>query len=600
MHDVVKNPSFSSLPALSHREVPAPSLPFDFDDLDRVTLASLGKATMGLSPAAIALAFSDWWLHLAAAPGKRMALAKQGRRTAAELMLRAMADMWVSPAPSHADDLSKSDPRFSGEEWDRQPFRSWADAFCAVQDWWADATHDVPGMSPHHTEVVAFAARQWLDMWSPSNSPLMNPAVVERTVREGGRNLVRGAQIWLDDARRLAAGQPPAGVENFAVGKTLAVTPGEVVYRNRLIELIQYAPAGDTVHPEPILIVPAWIMKYYILDLSAHNSMIKYLVDQGFTVFCISWRNVTAEDRNLSLEDYRRLGVMAALDAIAAIVPGRRVHATGYCLGGTLLSIAAAAMAEADDHRLRSMTLFAAQTDFTEPGGLQLFIDDSQVALLEALMWKHGTLQSSQMSGTFQLLKSNDLIWSHMVRNYFMGERTPMIDLMAWNADATRMPYRMHSDYLRKLFLRNDLASGRYMVNGNAIAIQNIRAPIFAVGTERDDVAPWKSVYKIHYLADTEVTFVLTKGGHNAGIVSEPGHPRRHFRLGVKPSCGPNLSAEEWLEAAPKQEGSWWPAWTAWLVRHSSPDRVPPPDMGAPLEGYAPLAPAPGTYVLQR
>lgn len=565
-------------------------------EFDRSVAGDIGRLTFGLSPIALTLALADWGLHLASAPGKRLALADEYGRSIANMV----QDLAVGLRAPEAEDPSRRDPRFSGEAWRRFPFQIWSNAFCAVEDWWASATRGVPGVSPHHEAVVTFAARQWLDMMSLSNSPFTNPMVAEQTLRERGLNLVRGAQIWLEDVKRLAAQLPPLGADAFKAGETVAATPGQVVFRNHLIELIQYAPAGDTVLPEPILIVPAWIMKYYILDLSPHNSLIKYLVNQGYTVFCISWRNVTAEDRDLSLEDYRRLGVMAALDAITAIVPERQIHAAGYCLGGTLLAIAAAAMAETGDHRLKSMTLFAAQTDFTEPGELQLFIDDSQVALLEAMMWQNGTLDSAQMAGTFQLLKSNDLIWSRVIHDYLMGERTPMIDLMAWNADATRMPYRMHSDYLRKLFLRNDLASGRYMVDGNLIAIQNIRAPIFVVGTERDHVAPWHSVYKIHYLADTEVTFALTNGGHNAGIVNEPGHPHRHFRLLTRAADDTCLSAEEWFTAAPAREGSWWPAWETWLASHSTSERVAPPEMGAASKGYAPLAAAPGTYVLQQ
>lgn len=571
--------------------------------IDQAALAGLGHMTSGLSPIGLTLAVLDWSMHLAVAPGKRIALAEAYGQLLADTMQRAARGITgaeVEDGAGHSKTPARRDPRFSGDAWNQFPFQFWADTFSAVEDWWSSATRGVPGVSPHHEAVVSFAVRQWLDMWSPSNSPFANPAVAQQTLREGGANLVRGAQIWLEDAERIAGGKLAAGVEAFKVGETVAATPGQVIFRNHLIELIQYAPAGETVHAEPILIVPAWIMKYYVLDLSPNNSLIKFLVDQGFTVFCISWRNVSAEDRNLSLEDYRRLGVMAALDTISAVVPDRPVHAAGYCLGGTLLSIAAAAMGETGDDRLASVTLLAAQTDFTEPGDLQLFIDDSQVALLEALMGQSGTLDSSQMAGAFQLLKSNDLIWSHMIHDYLMGERSQMIDLMAWNADATRMPFQMHSDYLRKLFLRNDLASGRYVVDGNPIALQNIRVPVFAVGTERDHIAPWKSVYKIHYLADTGVTFVLTNGGHNAGIVNEPGHANRHFRLLTKARNDICLSADEWFSAANVKDGSWWPVWTDWLAAHASPQRVSPPAMGCEAKGISPLAAAPGTYVLQR
>ena len=300
------------------------------------------------------------------------------------------------------------------------------------------------------------------------------------------------------------------------------------------------------------------------------------------------------------MDDYRRMGVMAALDAVGAIVPDRKVHATGYCLGGTLLSIAAAAMVRAGDERLASLTLLAAQTDFTEPGELALFIDHSQMHFLESMMWNRGYLSADQMAGAFQLLRSNDLIWSRLVHDYLMGERTPMIDLMAWNADTTRMPYRMHAEYLQRLYLDNELAAGRFMVDGRPAALQNIRVPMFVVGTERDHVAPWRSVYKIHQLTDTDVTFVLTSGGHNAGIVSEPGRPRRSFRVATKRTADAYLGPDEWSEAITPQNGSWWIAWAAWLAENSAKQRVSPPPMGAREKGYVPVADAPGTYVFQR
>jgi polyhydroxyalkanoate synthase subunit PhaC len=568
-----------------------------FRDLDRASAAAVARVTFGLSPAALWLAWADWAIHLGAAPGKQMELGHKAWRTWAELSSYAIRSMVDRQAPPYIE-AAPEDARFRGEAWQNLPYRLLYQSFLSAEQWWRVATHDVAGVSPHHEDVVSFAARQWLDTISPSNLPWTNPIVTRETVRTGGQNLVSGLSNWIDDAYRIRSKQPPAGTEAFKIGENIAATPGQVIFRNHLIELIQYAPVTDKVFAEPILMVPAWIMKYYILDLSPRNSLIHYLVGRGHTVFCISWHNVTAEDRDLSLDDYRKLGVMAAIDAIASIVPGQKIHAAGYCLGGTLLALAAAAMAEVGDDRLKTMTLFAAETDFSEPGELQLFIDDSQVAFLESMMWERGVLDASQMAGAFQLLKSNDLIWSHLIHDYLMGERTPMIDLMAWNADTTRMPYRMHSEYLRRLFLGNDLASGRYMVDGRPIALQNIRAPIFAVGTERDHVAPWRSVYKIHYLSDAPITFVLTSGGHNAGIVSEPGHRHQHFRVATKAPAGPCLSADEWLAEATVRESSWWPAWAAWLAEHSAPEQAPPP-MGAAEKGYEPLADAPGTYVLQ-
>jgi len=310
----------------------------------------------------------------------------------------------------------------------------------------------------------------------------------------------------------------------------------------------------------------------------------------------ISWKNPGPEDRDLSMEDYRTLGVMSALDAVSAIVPERKVHGVGYCLGGTLLAIAAATMARDGDERLRSVSFFAAQADFTEAGELTLFINESQLSFLEDMMWEQGFLDTKQMAGAFQMLRSNDLVWSRMVRDYVMGERAPMTDLMAWNADATRMPYRMHTEYLRRLFLDNDLAEGRYQAAGRKVGLNDIRVPLFAVGTEADHVAPWRSVYKFHLLTDAEVTFVLTNGGHNAGIVSEPGHPHRRYRVATRRSNNHYVDPEVWLAETPATNGSWWPEWARWLDEHSGA-AVAPPAIGVPKSGYAPVCDAPGTYV---
>ncbi|NML76539.1 alpha/beta fold hydrolase [Rhizobium sp. S-51] len=570
-----------------------------FDALNRMNEALIAPVTGGISPAAMALAIYDWAIHLGMAPGKRLELMQKAMRKGNRLATHLAAAALDPETPPCIEPLP-GDERFKGEEWQRFPFNVMAQCFLLNQQWWHNVTNDVPGVTPHHEDVISFATRQLLDVFSPSNYPLTNPVVMKRAAETGGMNFFEGFRNFVEDTNRELTGQPVAGTEDFVPGRRVATTPGRVVYRNRLIELIQYAPATDTVHAEPILIVPAWIMKYYILDLSPENSLIRYLVSQGHTVFCISWHNPTAADRDLGMDDYRRLGVMAALDAINAIMPDRKVHATGYCLGGTLLSIAAAAMARAKDERLASVTLFAAQTDFSEPGELALFIDHSQLHFLESVMWNRGFLSADQMAGAFQLLRSNDLVWSRIVHDYMMGERDPMIDLMAWNADTTRMPFRMHSEYLQRLYLDNELAAGRFMVDEHPAALQNIRVPVFAVGTERDHVAPWKSVYKIHYLTDTDVTFVLTSGGHNAGIVSEPGHPHRHYRATTKRAVDPCVSAEEWLAESPVEQGSWWTHWSRWLASHSAADKVAPPPMGSSEDGYAAKEAAPGTYVHQR
>ncbi len=569
------------------------------DALDRALTARLARLTGGLSPAALAGAGMDWAAHLAASPGRRWQLAEHALRQAVRLLgyCTEAAVLGGRAPPPPAFRPGPLDRRFAHPGWRRPPFDLWHQSFLALDEWWHAATTGLRGVTTQHQNAVAFTARQILDMASPSNLPWANPEVIERTLAQGGANLLRGAMNLADDWARQAVGRGPAGTEDFAPGRNLAMTPGRVVFRNRLIELIQYAPQTGTVRPEPVLVVPAWIMKYYILDLAPGRSLIERLVQEGFTVFAISWKNPAPEDRDLGLEDYRGLGVEAALEAIGAITGAPRLHALGYCLGGTLLAIAAAAMARDRDDRLATLTLLAAQTDFQEAGELTLFVNEAQVAFLEDMMWARGTLETRQMAGAFQLLRSNDLVWSRMVREYLLGERAPMSDLMAWNADATRMPYRMHSEYLRGLFLNDDLAEGRHRVGGRPVALSDIRAPMFVVGTEWDHVAPWRSVYKLHLWNDGELTFVLVSGGHNAGIVAPPdGGNGRHHRIATRAHHDRYRDPETWLAATPRREGSWWPAWTAWLAERSGAAAAPPP-MGAAERGFPAMEPAPGTYV---
>jgi polyhydroxyalkanoate synthase len=565
--------------------------------LDRMIRAAIGRVTLGISPVALTLAYQDWALHMVMSPGMQLELTQKTVRKLAQLAVYARraaldphTEPYVEPLPG--------DQRFKESEWRSWPFNLCYQSFLLSQQWWYTATVVLRGPSQHHKDVTWFVAKQLLDVISPSNFPFTNPVILKRTLEQGGLNLLCGWMNWIEDQERQIAGERPVGTEQFQVGKNLAITPGRVVYRNRLIELIQYDPTTPEVQAEPILFVPAWIMKYYILDLSPQNSMVKYLVDQGHTVFMISWKNPQSEDHDLGMEEYLRLGIGAAIDTVSTIVPGYKVHAVGYCLGGTLLAIVAAAMGRDGDDRLQSMTLFAAQTDFSQAGELMLFIDESQLTFLEDIMWDKGYLDTTQMAGAFQLLRSNDLFWSRLVREYLLGERTPMIDLMAWNTDTTRMPYKMHKEYLRRLFLHNALANGQYVVDERPVALSDIHVPIFAVATEQDHVAPWRSVYKLHLQADTALTFVLTNGGHNAGVVSEPGHPHRHYRIATKTEAQHYLDPETWLEHTAVKEGSWWPEWQRWLTEHSSV-KVPPPPLGNAAKGYVPLEKAPGTYVLQ-
>jgi polyhydroxyalkanoate synthase len=548
------------------------------EPLDLLVQSQVARLTGGVSPIAMTLAFQDWWLHLASSPGKMASL--------------------VTGAADHVE--RAEDKRFASPGWAAWPFNQYAQGFLRIKQFWSRATTGVRGVSPHHADVVAFTTRQVLDTWSPSNFALTNPEVLRAAYDSHGRSLLVGAAHWMQDAARqvlpgLAA--PPAAEPQYRPGHEVALTPGEVVYRNDLIELIQYAPQTATVLREPVLIVPSWIMKYYILDLSPHNSLVNYLVRQGHTVFMLSWRNPGAADRNLGMDDYLDLGLFAALDQVGQRCGKARVHAAGYCLGGTLLAIGAAAMASGrhvPHAPLASVTLLAAQTDFSEPGELGLFIDDSELALLDALMWEQGYLDGAQMAATFQLLHARELVWSRRMTEYLLGVRTAPNDLMAWNADSTRLPFRMHSDYLHQLFLNNDLAEGRYKVHGMPVALSDIHTPLFMVATETDHVSPWKSVYKLHLLVSEPIDFVLTSGGHNAGIVSEPGHAHRSYHhLPVRRRNG-YLPPEVWQQESSRSEGSWWPHWHQWLAARSSPQQVAPPALAADPE----LGPAPGRYVL--
>jgi polyhydroxyalkanoate synthase len=565
------------------------------ENLDRASRAAVAYMSAGVSPHAFIEAWSDWALHLTRAPGRQLELAERAQQNMAKLMAQSL----LPRADAAQAFLPKAyDHRFRHSGWEKPPFRNLQQGFLAVQDWWDYATDHLRGLRPEDADRTRFMARQMLDLLSPSNFPALNPEIIEETRESHGKNLAEGARNFMHDFAHTVAQVYEPAPAGFRIGKDLACTPGEVVFRNDLFELIQYAPQTDKVQGEPILIVPAWIMKYYILDLSPHNSMVKHLVGQGFTVFMISWCNPTADQADLSLEDYRERGVMAALEVVNAIVPERKVHAVGYCLGGTILAIAAAAMARENDERLASISLMAAQVDFAEAGELLLFLDESQIAFLEDMMWEKGYLDRPQMARAFSAIRSEDLIYSRAVRRYYLGKQDLPTDMGVWVSDTTRMPARMHSEYLRGLFLENRLTAGRFAVKGRVIALKDISAPVFAVGTETDHIAPWRSVYKTQLFTDSDLTFVLTSGGHNSGIINEPRLERGHHRISRRAAGALYVGPEAWLAQNVPHPGSWWPAWTTWLEENSS-GIVPAPSIGAPDKDLVPIGLAPGAYVHQ-
>ncbi len=567
--------------------------------LDHLYRAMIAEVTGGLSPNTPVMLQMNWLLNLATSPGKMLELTDLARKNIVELSLASILNAYGLAAKNmgvevRSNTAKPDDRRFNDPEWARAPFNLYKEAFLAVENWCQEATKNIHGISTEDEKAHSFMVHQLLDALSPANFPLTNPEIVKEIEQQGGRNLIKGYLNLLEDISTSGGAEHRKQAHRtsgkYQVGENLATSAGKVVYRNQLIELIQYEPTTKTVHPEPILITPAWIMKYYILDLRPENSLVRYLTNKGFTVFMISWVNPDENYAEFTLDEYRCLGPMAALDEIERITGVKKIHAAGYCLGGTLLSIAAADMARKGDDRLKTLTLLAAQTDFAEAGEIKLFINESNIAFLEDMMKEHGVLEGGQMAGAFKLLRANALIWQRIQQDYLLGTRSSANDMMAWNADTTRMPYKMHSEYLRSLYLENQLSSEKFEVEGHPVSLRDVTVPVFAVGTETDHVAPWQSVFKIHQFCYAPVQFILTKGGHNAGIVSEPGHPRRHYHTHRSKTSDPALTPEDWLDIADYKDGSWWPEWARWLSRKSTKKQA------TPQMGNA-LAEAPGTYI---
>lgn len=564
-------------------------------EFDRRRRGRFGILFGGQSPWAALQAWEDWAFHLMLSGDKQIELCEMAWEVASSLARAAL----TTEAAGNGSGPVSEDRRFRDPRWKRPPFNLLAQAQLAAEAQWHAATRDIPGMELHHAKRVDFLGSFMLNALAPVNFAWTNPVVLDAAWRTAGANFAAGATLMIEDMARLAAGKQLKGLEQFKIGENIALTEGKVVFRNDLMELIQYAPTTPQVREEPLLIVPAWIMKYYVLDLSPENSLVRYLVDQGFTVFMISWKNPGAELRETSFDDYRSKGVMTAIDTIGRIVPGRKLHGVGYCLGGTILAIAAAAMDRDHDDRLASLSLLAAQTDFEEAGELMLFIDESQLALLDDMMHVQGFLDTRQMAGAFNVLRANEMIFSQFVQRYLLGEPRAPTDLEAWLADATRMPARMHSEYLHQLFLENSFAHGKYLVDGRAVALKDIKTPTFALGAERDHVAPWRSVYKVELYSSADIEFILTGGGHNSSVVSPPGKAGAYYRISTCEAADQYVDPDTWLASASQKQGSWWPEWVRWLDAHSSSVRVTPSFLSNAAGGLSSYGPAPGSYVFQ-
>jgi len=490
---------------------------------------------------------------------------------------------------------SKSDSRFKDEDWSANfLFDLIKQSYLISARHIQNAVAQVEGLPADSEKKVAFFTRQYVDALSPTNFLLTNPQVLRETVASGGQNLVRGLNNLLADIEK-GGGQLQISMTDekaFKLGENVATTPGSVVFENDLMQLIQYKPMTAEVLKRPLIIVPPWINKYYILDLREKNSFIRWAVSQGHTVFVVSWVNPDAKLAQKGFDDYMREGPLAALDAVEKATGEREVNFIGYCLGGTLLGATLAYLAAKKDDRVKSATFFVSLLDFSQPGELGVFIDEAQVENLEKKMNQRGYLEGSEMASTFNMLRSNDLVWSFVVNNYLMGKDPFPFDLLYWNADSTRMPARMHSFYLRNMYIKNLMGvPGGITLTGVPIDLSKVKIPSYFISTVEDHIAPWKTTYKGAKYLRGPVRFVLGGSGHIAGIVNPPSAKKYHFWTN---DALPE-TAEKWFETATQKPGSWWEDWQAWIEKENAdaarvPARIP----------TKAIEPAPGRYAKLR
>ncbi|MCP3891849.1 MAG: class I poly(R)-hydroxyalkanoic acid synthase [Desulfobulbaceae bacterium] len=488
---------------------------------------------------------------------------------------------------------SRSDRRFKDKEWSEQIYFNFIkQAYLITSAWAQDLADETMGLGENEHKKVKFFTRELINSASPANFAVTNPAAIKKAVETQGQSLFKGLQNLATD---ISEGSIKMTSGDFKVGENIGISPGKVVFQNELIELIQYSPSKDNAYSTPLLIIPPWINKYYILDLTPKNSLIKYLVDNRFTVFVISWKNPDASMRDFGLENYLTLGPLAAIKVVKEITKSEKVNLAGYCLGGTLLSILLAYLAETEDLVVESATFFVTLQDFSEPGELGIFTEESQIALIEKKMAKVGYLPSEMMGGTFNMLRSNDLIWSFVIQNYLMGERPKPFDLLYWNSDSTRMPAKMHSEYLRNMYLENNLIKpGTLKIKGYGIDLSKVKVDSYSVGAENDHIVPWQSAFEVTNLFSGALRFILGNSGHIAGIVSPPTNERAYY---YSNSAEGQKDANKWKTGAKRNAGTWWNDWANWLSNRSG-DLSQTPNIGN--EKYSPICDAPGTYVLEK
>jgi polyhydroxyalkanoate synthase len=534
-------------------------------------------------------------------PGKLVGA--QGR------LLQSYADLWGRSVRrflgENVEPVAKPQPgdaRFKDADWnERQFFDFWKQAYLLTANWAEEMVEDAEGLDENTRRKAEFYVNQITSALSPSNFAFTNPEVVRETLASNGENLVKGMSHLADDLSQskdlLRIRQ--TDLEAFEVGRNLAVTLGKVVFQNDIFQLIQYAPSTESVYEVPLLIVPPWINKFYILDLVPEKSFIAWAVAQGFTVFVISWVDPDGKQANKTFEDYMQEGILEAVGAVQDATGQKKINALGYCVGGTLLASTLAYMAAKGDTRIASATFLTAQVDFSKAGDLLVFIDDTQLKALEEMMAERGYLEGARMATVFNMLRPRDLIWPYVVNNYLLGKKPFPFDLLYWNSDSTRMPAANHAFYLREFYHENKLSKGEMVLGGERLEIKNVDIPIYELATREDHIAPAESVYKGARMFSGPVRFVLAGSGHIAGVVNPPARKKYQHWTGKKPSSKkhPAPTLQDWLEKATEHEGSWWPDWSEWLCEQSG-EKIPPRIAGSGK--LAPIEDAPGSYVTSR